>query len=108
MKYFTRERWLARLRPFRDPGVVVLLLVSMVPLAILDRAMAITLLQWTLYVLALGGLSILLSMVMVPSLRFWTWAEKASGGSTAAAIVVFGMLLNMGLIFIGVVLWARG
>lgn len=103
------DKLLSRLRPFWDPSVLLLLAVSMVPLVLLDPAMALTLVQWTLYVLTLGGLTNLLAMVMLPSVRLSELYRRViEHGNQAAAFVLAGLFLLMGLIFLGVVLWAKG
>lgn len=101
------ERLKPRLRPFTDLTAWVLLIVSSVPLLFIDRAMFITLVEWTLYAIALAGIAVFLSRVLLPHLRLSLWLERAWTGDRAAAFVASSVILFLAIIFIGMVLWAR-
>lgn len=103
------KRLLSRFRPFIDPSVLILLLVSAGPLLVLDRPMALTLLQWSLFVLAVGAITNLLSMVMLPEVKVVDLYRRVLvNGELAPAVLLGSLILFMGLVFLGGVLWARG
>ena len=101
------ERLKPRLKPFTDLTAWVLLIVSSVPLLFIDRAMFVTLIEWTLYALALGGIAVVLSRVLLPHVRLSDWLDRAKTGDRAAAWVASSVILFLAIIFIGMVLWAR-
>lgn len=101
------ERLKPRLKPFADLTAWVLLIVSSVPLLLIDRAMFVTLIEWTLYALALAGISVFLSRVLLPHVRLSLWLQMAWEGNRAAAFVASATIMFLAVIFIGMVLWAR-
>lgn len=101
------ERLKPRLRPFTDLTAWVLLIVSSVPLLFIDRAMFVTLIEWTLYAIALAGIAVFLSRVLLPHVRLSLWLQRAWEGDRAAAFVASSVIMFLAVIFIGVVIWAR-
>lgn len=101
------DRLKPRLEPFGDLTAWVLLIVSAVPLLFIDLAMFITLLQWTLYALALGGIAVVLSRVLLPQVRLSELLRQAVNGNRAAATVAASVILFLGLLMLSIVLWAR-
>lgn len=112
MKLFTarfRSRLKARLLPLLDLSAWVLLVVACVPLYFINPAMLLTLAQWTAFALALGGIAVVLCRVLLPQVDLSNWLQRAAGvpNQIAAAIVVFGILNMLGMLFLGLVLWAK-
>ena len=100
-------RLLARLRPFFDLSAWVLVLVAMVPLMFYDRAMALTLLQWTIVGLALAGIAVVITRVAFPQIELGEWIESARNGDPVAPKIILAVCLLFGFIFLGLVLWAK-
>lgn len=102
-----QSRLMRRLRPFGDLTAWVLLLVSLVPLLVLDKPMTVTVVQWTVIVLALAGITVMVVRLLLPHIDLGDWVALARGGSLAAAIVVLAVALLLGLVLLSVVLWAK-
>lgn len=100
--------WRARLSPFADPAMWLLFAVSAIPLAILDPAMLLTMVQWTLLGVLFMGVTILLSRIAFPQLSLDQLKKEAWEGNLGSAVIIAAVVLFMGLTFLGVVLWARG
>jgi len=96
-----------RFRGLLDPSAwgVILLCVGLV--ALYDRPMAVTLLQWTPFGMALTGVTIMLSRVAFPDVNLLEMLDLARHGNQAAAKVVLGIMLFMAATFLGLVLWSR-
>ena len=97
----------ARLAPLFDPAAWVLVVVALVPLAVIDFAMAKTLVQWSLYGLVLAGAAVVISRIALPQLNLSEWVEEARGGRPGAALVVFSVVLAFVAVFLALVLWAK-
>lgn len=96
-----------RLVPFFDLTAWVLLAVSLVPLAVIDLAAVLTLLQWSAFGFALAALAVVLSRVVLPQLDLSEWLGHARGGNVAAGLVILGVLVLLGSILLALVLWAK-
>lgn len=96
-----------RLVPFLDLSAWVLLLVALIPLFFIDRPMALTMLQWTLYGLALAGVAVVISRIVLPQLDLNEWVARARENDPGAPLIIFSIVLFLGLIFLGLVLWAK-
>ncbi len=104
-------RFIARLRkrlaPFLDLTAWVLLIVSIVPLSLIDSAMVATLAQWTAFALALAGITVVITRVVLPQVDLSEWLALAREGSVAGGLVVFAVALIVCSVFVGLVLWAK-
>lgn len=103
-----------RLAPFADPGFWVLTLISLIPLLIIDRPMALTMLQWCAFFLALAGASIVVCRIILPQVDLSIWLRLAlthlEGGRAdprAAATVVLAVCILLSSILLSMVLWAK-
>lgn len=98
----------ARLIPLLDISAWVLLLISAVPMLLLNPAMVVTLVTWTAYGIALAGTSVMLNRLVLPQIKLDTFLREAlNNGNVAAGIVVAAVLLLLGIFFLGLVLWAK-
>lgn len=106
-----KNRLVSRLSPFFDMTAWVLMVVSIVPLLLIDRAMVVTLIQWTFYALALAGITVVISRVLLPQVSLSEWLREAREGAresrTAAALIVLAVALIICSIFLGLVLWVK-
>lgn len=96
-----------RILPFFDLSAWVLVLVALVPLFLIDRAMALTLIQWSAFGLALAGVSVVISRVVLPQVDLTEWVERARKGEAGASLIVFAVTSFLAVIFLGLVLWAK-
>ena len=106
MKNFL-TRLQTRLVPFMDLSAWVLLIVACVPLLFTAPAMLVTLAQWVVFGLALAGVAVMLSRVVLPQIKLNSWLNLAANGSVAAAIVVAAVIWLLSIFFLGLVLWAK-
>lgn len=96
-----------RITPFFDLSAWVLLIVSAIPLAVIDRPMFDTLVQWTVFAIALAGISVVLCRLLLPQIDLTAYLAEAKKGSVSAAIVVFSVAFLLSALFMGLVLWAK-
>lgn len=97
-----------RLLPFFDLSAWVLVIVALIPLFFIDKAMALTLVQWTLYSLALAGISVVICRVVLPQIDLSEWVQHVKDGDTPGAHwMVVGIMLFLAITFLGLVLWAK-
>lgn len=97
-----------RLAPFVDMTAWVLVLVSLIPLWIIDNATALTLIQWTAYGLALAGISVVICRVVFPQIDLKVYLREAKDAENiAAAIVVLGVCIFLSFVLLSLTLWAK-
>lgn len=104
--------WVAlrkRLVPFLDITLWLLLGVALIPLAIINPAMLITLLQWTAFAVALAGVAVLLCRVMLPMIDLGDLYDTIRGpDATAAHAIVFAAVVGLlAVLFYGLVVWGK-
>jgi hypothetical protein len=104
-KFLTRLK--KRLAPLGDLTAWVMILLSLVPLALVDLAMVATLIQWTAYAFALAGVSVVVSRIVFPQIYLTEWIDRAKEGSLSAALVVLGITIFLGTVIMSMVLWAK-
>lgn len=101
------DRLKKRLAPLLDMTAWVLVVISVLPLLLIDPAMVLTLVQWTAFGLALAGISVVVSRMVLPQVDLTEWVGHAREGNVAAGLVVLGVALFVGLIILALVLWAK-
>ncbi len=101
------SRLARRVAPFFDMTAWVLLVVSLIPLWFIDRGMVLTLVQWTAFGLALAGIAVVITRVVLPQISLSEWLELARRGSAAAGLVVLGVTVFVSITILSLVLWAR-
>lgn len=102
-----RARLWKRILPFFDLSAWVLVLVALIPLFFIDRAMALTLVQWSAFGLALAGVSVVICRVVLPQIDLSEWVELAREGKPGASLVILAVTSFLAVIFLGLVLWAK-
>lgn len=102
-----------RLAPLFDLTSWVLFALTLAPLYLFAPAMVMTLVQWTAFGVALAGVTVVLSRIMAPMINLGELyscltlrADWADARRLPAAIVIAAILVFMGLLFLGLVLWA--
>jgi len=103
------QRLWKRLSPFADVGFWVLTLISLVPLLLLNWAMAVTLLQWSAFLVAFAGASIVVCRILLPQVDLTEYLERVKAGTsgTGAGLVVLSVCLLLSTILLAMVLWAK-
>lgn len=96
-----------RIKSLFDQGAWLLMLPASLSLYQMDPAMFMTIGQWLLVALVLAGLTIIVSRIIFPQVDLRALAHEVLTGNIAAAILAASLVLCVGLIFIGLVLWAR-
>lgn len=106
MKKFSTSLW-QRLKPLGDLSAWVLLILSILPLILLSPSMLATLVTWTCFGLALVGISVMLCRLVLPHVELSEFLGRALNGNLAAAIVASAVILYLGVLFLGLVIWAK-
>jgi len=96
-----------RAKALRDRSAWLLIAIGIVVLGLTDFALLATLLQWTAFSLVLAGVTIVVSRVTFPTLSLSDLLEKAKAGELPSAVVVAALVLFVGLLFNGIVTWAK-
>lgn len=97
-----------RLKLLFDQSAWLLMLPASLLLYFTDPPMATTVAQWTLIALVLAGVAIIVSRVTFPQLDFDRLLPLVYEGNNAAAVVLAALVLCVGMIYMSLVLWARG
>lgn len=100
--------FLYRLKSLLDQSAWLLMLPASLILYIIDPSMAQTVAQWTLIALVLAGVAIIVSRIVFPQLDFDVLLPLVYAGNVAAGQVLSSLVLCVGLVFLSLVLWARG
>jgi len=101
-----------RLAPLFDLTSWVLFALTVLPLYFVAPAMVTTLVQWVAFGVALAGVTVVLSRIMAPMIdlgRLYAVMlneDEDRATRVAAAAVVCAVLVFMGALFLGLVLWA--
>lgn len=96
-----------RLIPLGDMSAWLLLLISLPLMAVTAPSMVMTLVQWSVFAVALAGVAVMLCRLILPQIDLSEWLEEARKGSMAAAVVVAATLFVYAALFLGLVLWAK-
>lgn len=91
-----------------DKSAWLLMAPALAGLYAVDPAMAETLVQWTLFALALAGAAVIVSRIVFPQISIGEMVEavRTSGGA-GPGIVVAAVVLFVGIVFLGMVIWAK-
>lgn len=96
-----------RLIALFDKSAWLMMLPSLVGLYYYDPALAKTLMQWTLPALSIAGLSIIVSRLIFPQISLDELIADVKDKNVAAGLVVASLILFVGALFIGIVMWAK-
>lgn len=107
------ERLKKRLLPLLDLTTWVLLILSVVPLLLVNRAMLVTLAQWCAFSVALAGVAVFLCRIMLPMIDLADLARQIVAEDVAhetrlpAAVALAAVVGLLAALFIGLVLWGK-
>ena len=96
-----------RLTALFDKSAWLMMGPALIALYYTDQPLASTLLQWTMFALALAGAVVVVSRVIFPQISIGELVEQAKTDPKAAGLVVASVVLFVGLLFIGMVMWAK-
>lgn len=72
-----------------------------------DPELAATMVQWTSLALAIAGAAIIVSRIVFPQISIGDLLEQVKSGNTGAGLVVSSVVVFVGLLFLGIVFWAK-
>lgn len=91
-----------------DKSAWLLMAPAFAALYAIDPAMAMTLVQWTVFGLVLSGAAIIISRIVFPQINLERLVNEANDENNAAAgIIVGAVVLFVGLVMLSLVLWAK-
>lgn len=102
-----------RLLPFLDLTTWILLLMTVVPLFVINRPMTITLGQWTAVSVSLAGVAVFLCRIMLPFVDLGAIARHIVDDDVAhetrlpAAVAFAAVVGLLGALFVGLILWGK-
>jgi hypothetical protein len=97
-----------RLVALFDKSALIMLVPSLVGLYYYDPDLTKTLMQWTTPAVSIAGLSIIVSRLIFPQIKIDDLIDQVKNDkSMAAAIVVASLVLFVGVVFLGIVTWAK-
>lgn len=96
-----------RLRALIDKTALLMILPCLVVLWFIDGPMLLTVVQWLLVAPIITGLAVIVSRMMFPQIELTTLVKEAHKDNRAAALVVSGLLLFVGLLILSLVMWAK-
>ena len=97
-----------RLKSLFDQSAWLLMLPACLVLFLIDADMAVAVAQLTLVAMVLAGVANIVSRIAFPQLDIQHLLRLVCKDNRAAAIVLAALVLCVGLIFLSLVLWARG
>lgn len=97
-----------RIKSLADKSAWLLILPASLLLFALEPSMIKTVAVWIMVSLVLAGAAIVVSRITFPQIVFGELLDRAQTGNRACATVLAALILTWGLIFLSLVLWARG
>lgn len=97
----------SRFKSLFDQSAWLLMLPAAALLFWLDAAMMQTIVQWLLVAPILAGLTIIVTRLIFPQVSLSWLVAEVDQGNTAAGILAAALVLCVGIVFIGIALWAR-
>lgn len=98
-----------RLTALFDKSAWLMMAPALIGLYYTDQSLAETLVQWTMFALALAGAVVVVSRVIFPQINIGELVDLAKGEqkSLPASIIIGALVLFVGLLFLGMVIWAK-
>lgn len=96
-----------RIRALFDRSAWLLIAPALIVLFFIDASLAKTLMTWSLFGLALAGVSIVISRLVFPQIHLTSLLEQVEKENHAAAIVVAAVILFVALVMMSLVIWAK-
>ena len=98
-----------RLTALFDKSAWLMMAPALAGLYYTDEALAKTMVQWSTFALALAGAVVIVSRITFPQIHLGDLIDKAQGEekSLPAAIIVASLVVFVGMLFLGMVIWAK-
>lgn len=96
-----------QIKALADKNGWLLIIIGLAAVGFSDIKMTMTLLQWAVFSLVIAGLVIVISRITFPQIKLSELMERVKSGDQPAALVVLGLLLFCGLLFVGTAMWAK-
>jgi multisubunit Na+/H+ antiporter MnhB subunit len=101
------ESWLKRMRVFSDLSAWFLIAPALAVLWFIDAPTAKALLQWSMFGIVMAGVGVMVSRLVFPDLHLNDFLKRAYNGGIGAAIVSASVILFVGIVFLGLIVWAK-
>lgn len=97
-----------RLAALGDKSALLLILPAVAALFFIDTPLIKTLVEWTLFGIALSGVTIVISRIAFPQIKLSDLVHAAhEDKNLAAGVVAAAVVLFVGIVFVALVLWAK-
>lgn len=96
-----------RISAIGDKSALVLIAPFIIILFLIDKAMAMTLVQWLVFAPVLAGVAIIVSRIVFPQIHLTSLIRMAEGGNRAAGMVASALLIFVALLVLSLVMWAK-
>ena len=97
-----------RLGALADKSAWLLMAPAIAALYVIDPAMVMTLLQWTLFGSVLAGAAVMISRIVFPQIKLTELVKDAQDeNNTAAGLIVAAVVLFVGILILALVIWAK-
>lgn len=101
------DKWKKRLGALIDLSAWMLIAPAFLILFWVDPAAAKALVQWSLFGVVMAGVAVMISRLVFPDIHLLEHVDKAKRGSLPNAIVAASVVAFVGILFIGLILWAK-
>lgn len=96
-----------RFRGLLDPTAIPLLVIVGVLMLWQSRDVTLTQLQWLVTTFICTAIAIQITRILLPTFDLSNWMQSASKGNVAAAEVVRGFLIFLGIVFFSILFYAK-
>lgn len=97
----------SRFKSLFDFGAWLLMLPAAFLLYWIDPPMLQTIVQWLLVAPILAGITIIVTRIVFPQVSIAWLVDQVGEGNQAAGQLAAALVLFVGVVFVGIVLWAR-
>lgn len=101
------NKLLARLSAFGDKSGWILILIGAVVLGVSDFDMLKMLVKWMSFAFVVGGVTIFMSRVFFPTIRFKEFLPEALKGNIGAGLIVAAVIVFCSISFHSIIYWAK-
>lgn len=99
--------YFARFKVLTDKSAIVLIIPCLIALLFIDTAMLKTLAQWLIFAPIIAGVAVMVSRIVFPQVELTKLIEEVHLENRAAAIVVAGLMIFVGILIFSLVTWAK-
>jgi hypothetical protein len=108
---FTKlQDWFSQARRFAalfDKSAWLMAAPALIGLYYLDAALTKTMAQWLVVSFVIAGVSIVVSRIIFPQIHLSELVEQVKAGNRAAGTLAAALVIFVGILFYGIVMWAK-